>query len=149
MFFWSGVFWWEMGEGETPEQRGIDSLKDRTKKVLCLLKIMYHLHIWKQKHRETIFKAPEKYSKRFQRAMSSASNVSTSSKDIKFPETFFVFCWRRKNFLHFVETRSKPSRMIPQQTRFIFRDTFFSYAHLTCVVFAWRGKVKVFFLNRC
>ena len=59
------------------------------------------------------------------------------------------FCWRRKNFLHFVETRSKPSRMIPQQTRFIFRDTFFSYAHLTCVVFAWRGKVKVFFLNRC
>lgn len=64
MFF---LKWSFLGEkwvkGKPPNRGELIHLKIELK-VLCLLKIMYHLHIWKN-HRETIFKAPEKYSKRF------------------------------------------------------------------------------------
>lgn len=129
-----------MGEGETPEQRGIDSLKDRTKKVLCFLKIMYHLHIWKQKHRETIFKAPEKYSKRFQRAMSSASNVSTSSKDIKFPETFFVFLLEKEEFSPFCWDKIETIKNDPSTNTFYLQGHIFFLRTPDLCCFCLEGK---------
>lgn len=82
-----------------------------------------------------------------QRAMSSASNVSTSSKDIKFPETFFCFLLEKEEFSPFcwdkIETINDPST-----------NTFYLQGHMFFlrtpdgVVFLG-GKVKVFFLNRC
>lgn len=80
--------------------------------------------------------------------MSSASNVSTSSKDIKFPETFFVFLLEKEEFSPFCWDKIETIKNDPSTNTFYLQGHMFFLRTPDGVVFLG-GKVKMVFLNRC
>lgn len=76
--------------------------------------------------------------------MSSASNVSTSSKDIKFPETFFVFLLEKEEFSPFCWDKIETIKNDPSTNTFYLQGHMFFLRTPDGVVFLGE-KWKWFF----